>query len=77
VSTYTASKIVKAVKPHSCERCDKPIPKGTRYLRYELSQGFTSKLHLACADVRSENNSLVYDCAALRAHFRMEQRSAL
>lgn len=76
MSTYSASRIVVARKAHDCDRCDELIPAGSRYLRYQLAHDISYGLHLSCADLRSENGTLVYDCAALRGELNIPQRSA-
>jgi hypothetical protein len=76
VSAYSASRIVTARKTHDCDRCDELIATGTRYLRYELSHGISYGLHLQCAQLRSENGTLAYDCNALRLELGLPLRSA-
>ncbi len=73
---YTHSRIVVARKTHDCARCDELIRCGEKYLRYRLSTEFSDALHLACADLRSENGSLAYDCADLRRSMGLPLRSA-
>lgn len=73
---YSHSRIIRARKDHDCARCDEIITIGTNYLRYQLSVEFSDALHLQCAQLRSENGSLVYDCRALRAHLGLPLRSA-
>ena len=73
---YTHSRIIRARTTHECSRCDELIQRGEKYLRYRLSIEFGNALHLACADLRSENGSLAYDCHALRLELNLPLRSA-
>lgn len=74
---YSHSKICRARKAHDCEGCDELIVDGERYLRYQLSREISYGLHLTCAELRSENGSLVYDCRSLRVELGIPLRSVL
>ena len=67
MSPFTSSRITRARKPHTCDKCDQVIPAGERYVRHQLGLHHSYPLHIGCALASvNQRGECVYDCQDLR-----------